>query len=251
MNRGIYTVATGMSASQQWMDVTANNLANSNTTGFKKDGLSFNDQLERIVAGDGGYGGTLGSIGSGAAIKGQYTDNSQGTITPTGNPFDFAIDGSGMFAVNVPQKDGTTAVRYTRDGSFTLDAAGNMLNREGHAVLDTQNQPIVLPTGQLRVDRDGSIHVDGVDTNIRLGIFQGVFSKQGDNKFVSTNATAIDLTENLSPSVKQSCIESANVNPVTEMVAMIQHTRNFEMAQKSVQSQDEEIAKLIQSMSER
>src|ERR1043165_6847234 len=108
MQRGVYSAATAMATAQQWLDVVTNNLANASTTGFKKDGLTFNDGLVRELASHAGTGPGIGSLGSGAVVKGAYTDFSSGAIAPTGNPLDLAIKTpTGAFAVQT-----SAGVRY-------------------------------------------------------------------------------------------------------------------------------------------
>lgn len=227
-----------MGTAQQWLDVVTNNLANASTTGFKKDGLSFNDGLLRTLAANAGQGPVIGSLGSGTVIKGQYVDFSNGAVTATGNPLDLALKTEGAaFAVQTPQ-----GVRYTRDGAFHLNGDRELVDKNGNTVLDRQSRPISLPAGDIDVDSDGTVSVAGKPVG-QIGVFRGAFRKLGDNLFSSPDALAVD-----SPDVAVGALESSNVNAIEEMVAMIRLNRAFELAQRSVQSQDESTQRLVSSL---
>lgn len=230
-----------MIASQKWMDVVSNNLANVSTHGFKRDDLVFNDALVREMHAGGGRGGYLGSLGSGVEIKGQYSIFTRGAITATGNPLDMAIDSDkGLFAVQTP-----AGIRYTRDGAFQLDANRRIVTKAGHPVLDDRGSEIELPEGKVKVVQSGAVLVDDVEI-ARIGVYEGTFTKLGDNLFSSSTAEAID-----EPVLKPGSIENSNVNAIEEMITMIGVNRLFEMAQKSITQQDELTQRLIQSLQDR
>ena len=238
MNRGIYSLASGMVATQQAMDVVSNNLANVNTGGFKRDQALFNDALEKAISGS--NGAPLGTLGSGAAIKEQFTDLTQGAIKQTGSPMDLAIEGNGMFAVQGP--DGQVA--YTRDGAFTQSPGGQLTTAQGYPVLDSSLKPIQLRPGSIDVSSDGSISSASDGTAYaQIGIFNGNFSKDGAGLYSSSDATSA-----ASAQVKQGALESSNVNPITSMVEMISLSRNFDMAQKSIQSEDDMTQRLTSAL---
>lgn len=221
------------------MDVIANNLANVSTNGFKRDGIAFNDALERELQQN---GRSVGSLGSGASVQSIFTDFSIGSMTETGNPLDLAIEGpKGLFAIQT--SDG---IRYTRDGSFAMDVNRRLITKDGSLVLDDQNRPITLETGEISVQADGTIQIDG-QPKAKLGIFDAAaFVKQGLNRFTPAGPVTPS-----SASVKSGALESSNVNAVDSMVQMIQLSRLFEMSQKSITSQDELTQRLIQSLAER
>jgi flagellar basal body rod protein FlgG len=239
MNRGIFSLASGMVATQQAMDLVSNNLANVNTGGFKQDRALFNDALEKAVSSPDGT--QIGTLGSGATIKEQYTDQTQGAIRDTGNQMDFAIQGKGMFAT----MNSAGQVLYTRDGSFARSATGDLVTSQGDQVLDSNLKPIQLRPGPIAVSADGSISstTDGGDTYAKLGIFNGTFSKGGSGRYTSTDATSTTAQ------VKQGSVESSNVNPITTMVEMISLGRNFDMAQKSMQAEDDMTQRLTSTLS--
>jgi len=241
MNRGIYSTATGMVAAQRWMDVTANNLANASTNGFKRDGLVFNDAMERELAASGGLGVRLGSLGMGATAQKQYTVFERGSVTRTSNPLDMAIDSDKcMFAVQSP-----AGVRYTRDGSFSLNERRELVTKSGHPVLDSQLRPITVPAGKLETSSYGDLTVDGKFAG-RVGVFEGAFTKEGENLFSGEGAA---LVENVG--IESGALEGSNVNAVEAMISMITLSRSFEMAQKSITQQDELTQRLIQSLQDR
>ncbi len=232
MNRGTYTAAVGMIAQQQRLDVASNNLANVNTRGYKADRLSFRDTLKREVANDAGYGNDVGAhLGGPLAVSGQ-TDFAQGGVEATGNPFDFMLQGEGMFAVRTPQGE----TRYTRDGSFKLNASGGLVTQDGNAVLDDKGQPITGLDGKVKVGKNGAITT--ANGTVTLGRATGTFKKEGYNLFTSTNA------QNSDTPVENGALETANINPVTSMVEMIALQRTYEIAQKMIQSQDETTGRL-------
>lgn len=218
------------------MDLIANNLANVSTNGFKRDGISFNDALVRQLQ---QQGREVGSIGAGAAVQNVYTDRSVGSIQETRNPLDLAIQGEkGFFAIQTPE-----GIRYTRDGSFGLDVNRQLVTKDGYPVLDEQSKSITLDAGEISIQGDGTVQIDG-DAKAKIGVFDApAFEKEGGNRFVAIGAaTEVEAT------VKSGAIESSNVNAADAMVQMIQLSRVFEMSQKSINSQDEMSQKLIQSL---
>ena len=243
MNRGIYATATGMAAAEHWMDVVSNNLANIETVGFKRDGISFDDMMRRQMLGDGGSGALLGTLGSGAAAYEQYTDFATGTMRTTGNSFDLAMNGNGMFAI---QTD--AGVKYTRNGSFAIMSNGgnqvSLVTKEGFPVLDDRGRPITFNSGQVKIDRDGSIAVDEVDTGIKVGVYAGTFKKDsaGGGQFNAPDAQAATAG---TFAVQQGMLESSNVNAIEAMVQMIAAQRSYELAQKSILQQDDDTGKLV------
>jgi flagellar basal-body rod protein FlgG len=227
-----------MLVGQKLMDITANNIANVNTTGFKSDSVSFNDMYQRELGFNKEYFDGIGTLGSGPTFTGQYSDFSVGSMQQTSNPLDVAITTqNGMFAVNTPQ-----GTRYTRDGSFKRAPDGTLTNISGYPVLDSQGNSIVLPQGQLSIADNGEMEVDGKAV-AKLGIYDGTFAKEGENLWSAPDATA-----DASPAMKQSYLEGSNVNPMMAMIDMIKINRAIEMAQKSIQSEDDSSGKLISSL---
>lgn len=233
MNRGIYSTASGMLSAQRAMDVTANNLANASTAGFKQDGLAFHDFYTRQLQ---VQGRSIGSLGSGAAAQEEVTNFAQGRLSRSGNPLDLAITTEQrMFAVQTPE-----GIRYTRDGEFNLDAQDRIVDRQGNPLLDADGRAIVLSgDGPVTVSETGEISQNAIPV-AQVGTWQGTFAKTGDNRFSSQNATtATDAT------MKQGYVEQSNVEPIVAMIDMVRCGRQFEMSQKSIQTQDDLLGKVI------
>lgn len=236
MNRGLYTAATGMNAAQRLLDVTANNLANVSTNGFKRDGLIFKDALEANMN---SQGQQIGEISYGVTPAGEFTDFNMGQISQTGNPLDIAItDTKGAFKVDM----GNGIQRFTRDGAFRLNDQKELVDRNGHPVLDKDDNPITLDGGTISVQKNGDIQVDGKLAGT-IGVFEGTFVKEGQNLFTSTDSQVTDAV-----GIQGGAIEGSNVNAVEAMIQMITLSRSFDMAQKSVQQHDELTQRLIQSL---
>ena len=245
MNRGIYTTSLGMTALQRGMDVTSNNLANASTTGFKRDGLIFQDTLQREMYANGGFGQSVGRLGAGAQAVEEYSVRENGAVSLTNNPLDMAITTpKGMFAVRVGND-----VKYTRDGAFVLDEQRRLVTKSGHPVLDANGDEITIPSGVVLVENGGRIMVGGAPVG-QVGVFDvnpnSAFVKEGNNLFTATGGvTPMDESP-----IAASSLESSNVNAVESMLDMIKIGRLFELSQKNIQGQDELLQRLISSLNE-
>jgi flagellar basal-body rod protein FlgF len=238
MNRGIYATATGMLAAQAQMDVLANNLANVSTTGYKRDGLAFAERFEREMRAGGGLGEVLGKLGTGAAQVAQFTIFEPGPLMATGNTLDVAIGSpKGCFAVQTPQ-----GLCYTRDGSFQLNTERQLTTKAGHPVLDARGNPITLGFGRIAIEDDGTVMVNEVEAG-QIAVYDGPFRKIGDNLYLATDAKPIEDAQ-----LRGGHLEGSNVNAVEAMVDMISLNRAFELAQRSIQQQDDLTQRLIQSL---
>lgn len=228
-----------MSSAQRQLDVVTHNLANAATAGYKRDGVVFNDTLSQALYGaDGRF---VGNLGAGSTLIAQFTNLAVGSIMTTGNVLDVAIQTQqGFFAVEAP-----TGVRYTRDGSFTLNADRELTTKTGLPVLDENEVPIKLPQGTIEINSLGDVSVDGVAV-AKIGVFDGQVEKIGLGLF-----KGVAMQEVSEPSLLPGAIEGSNVNAIEEMIEMIRLNRIYEMAQKSVQSHDEITQKLIQSAQNR
>ena len=242
-----------MMANQLWLDVVANNLANVNTTGFKRDGIQFSDWMERKLFADGGNGAQIGTLGAGPAPFKPFVAWNVGTMSTTDNPLDFAITTEkGVFAIQAPSVPGgpNPNIVYTRDGSFQLNADGQIVDKHGWPLLDENMKPITLDTGQIpAADEMGNVGPtkpsdDGTaGAMAKIGLFEGEFTKLGDNLFTSKNAKiAADAR------IQPRTLEGSNVNTVETMIQMITVSRSFELAQKSITTQDEMTGRLIESL---
>jgi len=236
--RGIYIAASGMLAESLRADVTANNLANVNTAGFKKDFAVMKDYASRPIrrVNDGERETEIGNMGSGTLIDEIATRHTSGSIRVTGNSLDFALEGKGFFAVETP-----AGTRYTRNGTFTLSSTGELVNENGYRVMG-QNGPINLePAGQpgiVTVAEDARLFLDGVENNS----FQ-LFGFEDENRLRKEGANLFRPPEGmeaqaLTPNVRQGFLELSNVNVVSEMVNMIAGYRAYETNSKVVQAHD-------------
>lgn len=241
MIRGIYTAASGMVAESLRNDVTANNLANVNTAGFKKDVAVSRDFASVLIQriNDGEPAPVIGTLGSGTQIDEVATIQSTGSVRQTGNDFDLAIEGKGFFVVQTPN-----GLRYTRNGSFTKSAQGELVTTEGYRVMG-QNGPIAVNGTKLTVSGDGTISVDGIAGN-RLQVVdfpdERQLTKEGNSLFIAPNGVQAQPTTS---NIQQGYLEMSNVNVVAEMINMISGFRAYEVNSKSVQAHDQLLDKAV------
>ncbi|GAA6799089.1 flagellar basal-body rod protein FlgG [Helicobacter pylori] len=251
MLRSLYSATSGMLAQQTHIDTTSNNIANVNTTGFKKSRADFNDLFYQAMQ----YAGTNTSnttlspdgmeVGLGVRPSAITKMFSQGSPKETENNLDVAITGKGFFQVQLP--DGTTA--YTRSGNFKLDEQGNIVTSEGYLLIPQ----ITLPedTTQVNIGVDGTVSVtQGLQTTsnvigqITLANFvnpAGLHS-MGDNLFSITNASGEAIVGNPDSQglgkLRQGFLELSNVRLVEEMTDLITAQRAYEANSKSIQTAD-------------
>ncbi|NLG02357.1 MAG: flagellar basal-body rod protein FlgF [Clostridia bacterium] len=247
MVKGLYTAYTGMVNEQNRLDVLTNNLANSSTTGYKKEGAtsqSFSDVLAYKIKDTSEFNipKKLGSMNMGVKIGETYTDYSQGAFRTTDNPFDLALAGEGFFSVEFTSKAGDVSTKYTRDGSYTLDKDGYLVNKNGDFLLDTNGNHIHLnPLQEAKVERNGAIYQNNVQVaQIQVTDFEdyNYLEKYGENYYQPIEgATEIPSQA----SVRAGYLEASNVQVVQEMVDMINVTRAYETNQKIVQTMDSTI----------
>lgn len=252
MVRGLYTAYTGMVNSQHRLDVVSNNLANATTTGYKKEGCTTQsfDAVYGIKIKDATVGHVnqnIGKLSLGAKIGETYRNWEQGSFVTTDNTYDFALSGKGFFTISFTNKAGETSTMYTRDGSFQMNADGYLVTKDGDYVLGEGGNPIQLPTdvSQLTVDSTGGIYADGqyVDT---FGIVDfedyNYIEAYGENLYRAVDGA---VTTDSTAAVNQGYIESSNINVVTEMVDMINISREYESNQKIVNAIDEMLGKMV------
>jgi flagellar basal-body rod protein FlgG len=246
MTRGIEAAARGMKTQALLLDVVANNLANVNTTGYKRDGLAFSNLLEREVFLPGPYGSEpVGSIGVGPEIANEYTVAEPGPLVRTDNPLDVALPDAGQFLA-VQTRDG---VRYTRDGSLIVLPDGNLGTKVGHPVLDATGRPLFVGRPgdfqEVRISDRGAVLVDNVEVGL-LQIVSGGMRKVGANLWEGRNVAPV-----AEPRVVPGHLEGSNVDGIREMVLLTSLMRQFEANQKAAQTQDELVGQLIRSLAER
>lgn len=244
MVKGLFTSWTGMVNEQKRLDVITNNLANAATTGYKKDGVT-NQSFSNLLAykindvSEGYTDKQIGKMSLGVKIGEVYTNYDQGNVRNTGNTFDFAIEGKGFFNVATTDANGNEAVKYTRDGSYTMNQDGKLVDVNGNALMGEGGE-ITIPgeTADVNVDESGRIYADGVYVDkIKLTDFSdySYLKKQGDSFYLPQDgATQLDSTA----AIQQGYTEQSNVNVVSEMTSMIAITRAYEANQKVIQTID-------------
>ncbi len=233
MNSGMYAALSGSVASQQRLDVLANNLANVNTAGFKRDRMVFESMLA-AVKNPSQESGTLTDTTSIPKIN-FTTDYSAGPVKATENSLDVALDGDGFFVLETPQGKG-----YTRQGNFHLDAGGRMVSAAGYPVLGNGG-PITIKGGSVKIDASGGVFVDGNRVaGIDLVDFPKPYplEKKGETLFIPA-ASGASETPAKNTSVRQGFLEQSNVNPILEMTQLIETTRYYESCLKALRNYDE------------
>lgn len=276
MIRGWYTGASGMSAQQVRLDTIANNLANIDTDGYKRDvtvSKAFAQLLLRRMDDDGVYLHPLGSgdmapmigkLGTGVESNEVFTEQEQGSLKNSQSDFDVALDGKGFMCVDTPYGE-----RYTRNGAFILGKEGYLETKEGYPVLG-ENGPIKVKANNFQIDKSGRVWINAkyrdnpdqlvgreqnewsqpqlLDT-LKLVDFETVryIAKQGSSLWKDTQESgpAQKLEGKDRPTVLQGFTEASNVNPVMEMVRMIEVNRAYEANQKTIQTEDASLGKLI------
>ncbi|QBQ54607.1 flagellar basal-body rod protein FlgG [Nitrosococcus wardiae] len=261
MNQALWIAKTGLDAQQTRMAVISNNLANVNTTGFKRGRAVFEDLLYQTVRQPGAQSSQNTQLPSGlmlgTGVRTVATEKlfSQGSIAQTENPLDLAIQGRGFFQILMP--DGSLA--YTRDGTFQVDANGQLVTSSGYPV----EPRITIPEGALSVTvgSDGIVSVlvagDTAPTqlgNVQLADFINPAGLQpiGNNLFKETASSGVAQTgiPGLTGfgTLVQGALEGANVNVVEELVNMIETQRAYEMNSKAIAGTDEMLQFATQSL---
>ena len=257
MNLSLYSAATGMEAQQLNLNTIANNLANVNTAGFKRSKIEFQDllyQKPRNVGSDAGGGNIVPTgveVGNGSRVASSSKVFTQGQLTSTGGNLDLAIQGDGFYEVQRP--DGTIA--YTRDGSFKLNANGQVVTADGLPIL-SGFQTIPPGTTNINVATTGEVTVQTASgsqsfrlTLTRFANPSGLRSL-GSNLYEETPASGTPETGNPGEqgfgTVMQGYIESSNVSLVEEMVNLIVAQRAYEINSKSIQASDEMLQNVAQ-----
>ena len=255
MNPALWTAKTGLDAQQTRMTVISNNLANVNTTGFKRGRAAFEDlfyQTVRQVGANSTQDTTLPSglmLGTGVRTVATEKIHTQGNTLQTDNALDVAINGRGFFQISLP--DGTTA--YSRDGSFKMDAQGQVVTASGYSI----EPGITIPSDaqSITIGSDGTVSVmtpgSGTPTqvgNLQLADFVNPAGLQaiGQNLFVETAASGAAQVGTAGLNglglLAQGSLESSNVNVVEELVNMIETQRAYEMNSKAIQTADQMLA---------
>jgi flagellar basal-body rod protein FlgG len=276
MIRGWYTGASGMRAQQWRLDAVANNLANVNTDAYKREIATFKafpEMLLRRTDDDGVYKHPFGSgdaapimgrLGTGVELNELFTSFTQGAPRETLSDFDLMLDGKGFFAVATPYGE-----RYTRNGSFFLGKEGYLVTKEGFPVLG-ENGPINIKANNFRIDTEGRVWINAAyqdDPDLMVGReanlweepvildilkivefeLERFLEKQGSSLYREsyTSGPAIIMSDSRRPNVIQGFLEASNVDPVIEMVQMIEVNRAYEANQKVIQTEEAMLGTLI------
>jgi flagellar basal-body rod protein FlgG len=257
MLRSLYTAATGMEAQQVKMDVIAHNLANTNTTGFKRNRAEFEDLLSETIRGAGAPnaqgGGPPAPLQVGLGVRTGATTRSlaQGDMLNTQNPLDLAIGGAGFFRVQRPSGE----LAYTRAGNLQVDATGRLCTQQGFVIEPGITIPHDATQVSIRADGTVSATVPGHDQPTEVGqIDLAMFANPtglesiGDNLLVETAASGSALVSKPGTdgagTLTQGALEGANVKAVEEMIDMITTQRAYEMNSKVIQTADQMLQKL-------
>jgi flagellar basal-body rod protein FlgG len=261
--KGVYTAVSGAMAQSSRLDTIANNLANANTTSFKKDKQVFNEYLTayekmpdtmevpRVPASVESFYDMNGGDKSFVDSAGTYTNFSQGNLKSTGGTLDVALEGKGFFEVLGPQ-----GIRWTRNGSFQIDGTGRLVTKEGYPVLrdgaqDPTQRTIQIGDRNVTITDRGDIY-QGDNLISRLSIVNFAdpdqIQKQGNSLYkLKENSTAIPVSAN-ETRLHQGYVEGSNVNVVEEMTDMITAQRLFETTQQAVKAFDHMDEKLISGL---
>jgi len=260
----LYTAATGMDAMQTKLDVIANNLANINTTAFKKDRANFEDLLYRNDV----YPGTLDAnqtptpvgtqVGLGTRVQSTQKDFRQGALQQTGRELDIAIEGDGFLEVLDPV---TGQSLYTRSGNLDINANGDLVigsAQTGRVLQPNINIPadatdiIISPSGQVSVRQPGVVEAQQLG-QLQMATFinpDGLL-KLGENLYSATDASSSAVQGNPGEdgfgSIRQKVLEASNVEPVSELIDLITTQRGFELNSQAVQAGDQ-VMQLISNL---
>jgi flagellar basal-body rod protein FlgG len=276
MIKGLYTSAMGMLIQEADLAVTTNNLANASTVGYKRDRATFEEfprYLERrlndtkMSPGQKKYiPPDIGKLGAGVILDRITTNHETGVLSETDNPFDFALTEKAYFMVETPN-----GIRFTKDGRFQLNNAGELTTREGHRVLGINGErptdemplqnmegpltdrivPVVIaePLTDFNVAEDGRIFINNAATNVSLlkVVFENTnqISKEGSNLYQLLEGEAVYAGKSV---IKQSFLEHSNVNIVNEMVNMIKVSRAYEANSKILTGIDERIGQVVREV---
>lgn len=253
-SKGIFTALSGAMAQNQKLDTIANNIANVNTPSFKKDAQVFREyltahekqpdviQVPKVPASVESFYDLQAADRGYVDASGSYTDFTQGSLRPTGNRLDLAIEGKGFFEVLAPQ-----GVRYARAGNLAIDGQGRLVTKQGYPVLskteaeDPQSRTITITSPNISVSSSGEIFQDGQSVGALsvINVSQKeALLKNGMGMYSLKENYNAQVDKNPDVKIHQGFVENSNVNIIQEMTDMIQATRVFESAQKAIKAFD-------------
>lgn len=247
MMRALFTATSGMIVQERKQANVINNLSNVQTVGFKVEDLitkevnqSIIQNRERLGSGK-SYMREIGKIGFGTQVDKLFIDFKQGFIEETHKNTDFAIDGEGFFKIQWNENE----IGYTRNGEFQVDLSGYLCTLEGNRVLGKDDNPIMVGSGELTVTEDGKIFIDEIQRNqFQIVKFETVdeLNPVGQSVYRIENGIEIHVNDT---EILQGNLERSNVNPLEEMVKMIEISRTYESNQKIIQSLDRVLDKSV------
>lgn len=236
MDNAIYASLSRQSGLMREMRAVANNIANADTTGFRREGVIFAEHMKPM----GREAGTL----SMAHARGRVVDLSPAGLRQTGGDLDLGIEGEGFFMVETPQGN-----RLTRAGAFMTDAEGQLVNADGFRLLDEGQAPVAVPPGlgSIAIGADGTLSGDG-EPLARIGLFAA-----DPASLQHRGGTLFEATGEILPAeearIRQGFLEGSNVEPVSEIARMIEVQRAYELGQSFLQREDERIRAALSSFS--
>lgn len=264
--KSLWVPVSGAIAKQRYVETLANNIANANTAGFKRDQMTFKEHLTALEKtqdsvdlpnkefSPSDFYHTQGAENAFVKVDGTYTSFEQGQLTPTSNPLDVALHGEGFLEVLTPN-----GIRYTRGGALTIGGDGTLMNQQGLKVLsalDTsaltvqedgtssapppESRVIVLPRGAVGISLQGDLSVAGKNV-AKLSIVEfsdkGALRKEGNSLFINNKVENISK-DPIKTAIHQGFIEGSNVNAVAEMSELINANRHFESIQRAIRAYD-------------
>lgn len=234
MLKGVYAAAAGMINQRERLDVISNNVANISTTAFKRSEPISRGFYQVFAEEIGRFPSRRGSReipGGGSALDTAAADFSPGPIVESGNPLDVAIDGPGFFVVRSPAGE-----RYTRAGAFSIDSEGQLVTSGGESVLGEQG-PILIQGSNVFISPGGDIVVDDIPADrLRIVDFPEPhrLTRHGHNQFIADEQTILTRRTIDTPTLKAGALERSNVNPIAELVSMMDAARSYEAHQRII-----------------
>lgn len=234
MENAGYTTLSRQSGLAREMQIVANNIANSATTGFRAEGMIFSEYVKPVDR-----GASL-SMGQGNV---RNTSFEQGALNQTGGTFDFAIEGDGYFLIETPGGE-----RLTRAGAFSPSAEGDLVTYDGFRVLDAGGAPIFIPPGSnIAVSADGTLSADGTPLG-QLGLVQPIDASDLEREDGVMFRTEAGYEPTDGARVLQGFVENSNVNAVSELARMIEVQRAYELGQSFLESEDERVRAALKAL---
>lgn len=258
--RGLESAANGMQALIDQNDSTANNVANVNTVGYKKQSLVFKNIYDSNIiqkSKETGEFKDIGELSVGSQVQKLTYDFSQGVLSKTENTFDLALQGDGFFKVQSNDGD----ISYTRNGSFTMNNEGNLVTKDGEYVLDTRGKRIKIKTNDvvmrsikdIIINEDGQINLNNETNPIsmqKIGVYDFGNKEDmmniGGSKFKPTDPNTNPEVVPTKFTIQQGSLEMSNANVVNEMMKTINTSRNYETLSKLVKTNGDSLSAVMQ-----